>query len=283
MRNLIYFLQRYYLFFLFLFFQSISFYMLVNHNNFQQAAMVNSSNILVGNFYKTVSGLTDYLKLKETNELLQKENAMFRSGMYNSFYDKSAVKIVKVDSNLQQQFTYMAANVINNSTNKRNNYLTLNRGSIHGVKKKMGVICPNGVVGIVMNVSEHYCSVLSLLNNNSKISAKIKETNDFGPLVWDGDNPEYASLVDINKHAFIKVGQTVVTSSFSTIFPEDIPLGKIIKVEYDEGGNFYKLKIKLSTNFSNITSVYIINNLMKDEVEQLKEKSENEPENPQAN
>lgn len=247
--------------------------MLVNQNNFQQAATVNSSNALVGSFYESVSGLTDYLKLKETNEMLQRENAMFRTGMFNSYYDKSAVKIVKVDSNLKQQFTYTAANVINNSTNKRNNYLTLNRGSIHGIQKKMGVICPDGVVGIVMNVSEYYCSVLSMLNNNSKISAKVKETNDFGPLVWDGNNPEYANLVDINKHAEVKVGQNIVTSPFSS-FPEDIKLGKIIKVEYDEGGNFYKLKIKLSTNFSNLTSVYIINNLMKDEIEQLKNKSE---------
>ncbi len=285
MRNLIYFLQRYYLFFLFLFFQSISFYMLVNHNNFQQAAVVNTSNSIVGKFYESVSGLTDYLKLKETNEMLQRENAMFRTGMYNSYYDKSAVKIIKVDSNLQQQFTYLSASVINNSTHKRNNYLTLNRGSIHGVKKKMGVICPNGVVGIVMNVSEHYCSVLSLLNNNSKISAKINETNDFGSLVWDGNNPEYASLIDINKHADVKVGQTIVTSSYSTIFPENIPLGKVLKVDYDEGGNFYLLKVKLTTNFTNLTSVYIINNLMKDEIDLLKQKSEEEGEeeqNPQS-
>lgn len=276
MRNLIFFLQRYYLFFLFLFFESIAFYLLVNHNNFQQAAVVNTSNAMVGKFYESMSGLTDYLHLRETNEMLQRENAMFRTGLYNSYYDKSAVKIIKIDSNLQQQFTYMAAKVINNTTNKRNNYLTLNRGRIHGVTKKMGVICPNGVVGIVMNVSEHYCSVLSLLNKNSRISTKVKETSDFGPLVWDGDNPDYATLVDINKHADIKVGQNVVTSSFSTIFPENIPIGKILKVQYDEGGNFYKLKVKLSTNFNNLTSVYIINNLMKEEVEQLEEKSEQE-------
>lgn len=236
---------------------------------------------MVGKFYESMSGLTDYLHLTETNEMLQRENAMFRTGLFSSYYDKSAVKIIKVDSNLQQQFTYMAAKVINNSTNKRNNYLTLNRGRIHGIEKKMGVICPNGVVGIVMNVSERYCSVLSLLNNNSRISAKIKETNDFGPLLWDGDNPEYATLVDINKHAQINVGQNVVTSSFSTIFPENIPLGKILKVSYDEGGNFYKLKVKLATNFNNLTTVYIINNLMKTEIEQLEQQSEQEGEEQQ--
>lgn len=133
----------------------------------------------------------------------------------------------------------------------------------------MGVVSPGGLVGVVMNVSSHYCTVLSLLNKNSHISAKILETNYFGSLEWDGSNPGTATLKDINKHVPVKRGQTVVTSAFSTVFPENIPIGRVEEVGFDPGGNFYELKIKLSTDFSSLSSVYIINNLMKQEIDQL--------------
>ncbi|MSQ79498.1 MAG: rod shape-determining protein MreC [Flavobacteriaceae bacterium] len=273
MRNLLIFLQRYYIFILFITLESIGFSMLVSHNNIQQATMVNASNALVGKFYESVSGLTDYFKLGQVNDQLQQENAMYRMGQLSSFYDNGAVKIVRVDSNLGQQFTYMAAKVLNNSVTMRNNYLTLNRGSIHGVKKQMGVVSPSGLVGVVMNVSPHYCTVLSMLNKNSHISAKIIENNYFGSLEWNGDDPRNATLKDINKHVEVKLGQTVVTSSYSTVFPEGIPIGKIQKVGFDPGGNFYELKVKLSTDFSSLSSVYIITNLMKDEIDLLEEKT----------
>jgi rod shape-determining protein MreC len=249
--------------------------MLVNHNNFQQAAVVNSSNYVIGSFYESVSGLTEYLDLRTTNEQLQKENALFRTGQITSFYDRGAVQNVRIDSNLEQQFTYLPAKVINNSINQRNNFLTLNRGKIHGIQKYMGVMCPEGVVGIVMNVEEHFCSVQSILNKNSKISAKIKENNTFGTLEWDGEDPYYANLININRQADVKVGQTILTSLHSKIFPENIAVGKIVKVGHDDGGNFYTVRVKLSTDFGSLDAVYIINNLMKAEIEKLEKNDSN--------
>ena len=200
---------------------------------------------------------------------MAQENARYRSGLESSFYDQKAVAIRKTDSSLVHQYTYIPARVINNSVIYRNNYLTLNRGSIHGVKKHMGVICPGGVVGIVMNVSEHFCTVQSALNKNSIINAKILENNYFGPLVWEGEDPRYGILKDINKHVEVKKSQTVVTSAFSHIFPENIPIGKIEEVGYDPGGNFYRLEVRLSTPFASLSNAYIILNKMQDEINAL--------------
>ena len=124
---------------------------------------------------------------------------------------------------------------INNSINRRSNYLTLNRGRIHGIKPQMAVIGPAGVVGIVLHVSNHFCTVLSLLNSQIKLSAKIRENNYFGSLTWDGKDPIYATLGEINKHVKIEVGQHVVTSAYSTIFPENINIGLVEEVGFDEG------------------------------------------------
>lgn len=283
MRNLILFFQKFYLFFLFIGLEGLSFYLLAKHNNFQNAAVVNSSNFIVGKFYESVSWFTDYLKLRDVNELLLQENANFRSGSIQSYYNPASQTFTKADSGMLQQYTFIPARVINNTISLRNNYLVLNRGKIHGIAKNMAVISSVGIVGIVMDVSDHYCSIQSFLNKNARHSVKIKENGYFGPLVWEGQDPEYGVLLDINKHVNVKVGQDIVTSGFSAIFPEGINVGKIDKIEYDAGGNFYKLKIKLSTDFRNLSSVYIVNSLFKKEVEELETKAEEQEKNNNQN
>ncbi len=254
--------------------ETVSFYLLAKNNNFQNTAVVNASNYLVGQFYESVSWFTDYLKLRDVNDQLLQENAKFRSGTIQSFYNGNIDQTTKVDSGLTQQYTYIPARVINNTTNLRNNYLILNRGTKHGIAKNMAVITSSGIVGIVMEASDNYCSVQSFLNKNAQISVKIKENGYFGPLVWDGQDPLYGTLTDINKHVNVKVGQDIITSGFSSIFPEGINVGKVEAVDYDAGGNFYKLKIKLATDFGNVSAVYIVNSLLKKEVEQLETNAE---------
>lgn len=246
--------------------ESLAFLLLVKHNSFQNAAVTSAANYWVGTFYESFAGVLDYLRLDEINEALRNENAMLRGKQPNSFFRNQADTLVAKDSLGVIQYAYIPAKVINNSVVYRNNYLTLNRGSKDGVKKHMGVICPEGIVGIVMNVSDHFCTVQSALNKNSIINARVSENNYFGPLIWEGEDPRFGILKDINKHVEVKKGQTIVTSSYSHIFPENIPIGTIDEVGYDQGGNFYRLKVKLVTPFERLSSAYIIIHKMQDEL-----------------
>jgi rod shape-determining protein MreC len=133
----------------------------------------------------------------------------------------------------------------------------------------MGVISESGVVGIVMSVSDRYSTVLSLLNNNCKISAKMKKNGAFGSLVWDGDDPKFAKLLDVNKHVALSINDEVVTSNFSTIFPEGLPIGRVYSHFLDAGDNFHTIKVELNTDFSTLSTVYVIRNLFKEEQQTL--------------
>ena len=163
--------------------------------------------------------------------------------------------------------------MINNSTNKRNNYLTLNKGKLDGVKPEMGVISSDGVVGIVKDVSDHYCSVMSLCNKDFHTSAKLKKNNYFGNLSWEGGNPSKAVVIEIPKHVPLVKGDTLVTTIYSGIFPEGIKIGTIDNFEIKAGENFYTSVVNLSTNFYNLSYVYIVNNIFKGEQKKLEANS----------
>ena len=199
------------------------------------------------------------------------ENARLRNQLLTSYYQNNVSLTNINDTVYKQQYTYIAARVVNNSVTKRNNYITLNRGSLHGIEPEMGVISENGVVGIVMTVSPHYCTVLSVLNSNCKLSAKIQKNGAFGSLVWDGADPTQAKLLDVNKHVPVAVNDLVITSNFSPIFPEGLPIGKIKTHSLDAGDNFHNMKVELFTNFSTVSTVYIIKNLLKAEQQTLEE------------
>ncbi len=269
MRNIIVFIYKYYVFLLFLLLEFFSLYLIYRYNTYQRASFINFSNGVSGNVFNTVANFKSYFRLRQINDSLQLENARLRSELFTSYYNNEIRDFKVNDSIYKQQYTYVAAKVLNNSVNRRNNYLTLNRGRIHGVKQQMGVICDNGVVGIVMGVSDRFCTVLSLLNSNAKISAKIADNNAFGSLVWDGDDPTTCRLLDVNKHVEVENGKRIVTSGFSTIFPENIPIGEVYTHSLEAGDNFHTIKVKLATSFGNLTSVYIINNFYKEEMDSL--------------
>lgn len=276
MYNLIIFIKKRANFFLFIFLELICFALIFRNNSFQHSAFVNSSNTFSGNVLSLVADIREYLYLKEVNEQLAAENARLHSLSSESLNKTMAENNITTinDTLLKQQYKYINAKIINNSVNKRNNYITLNKGSKHGIKPEAAVISSNGIVGITKDVSENFTSVLSVLNKDAKISAKIKKFNDFGSLSWNGDDYRFGTLTDIPTHLPLKIGDTIVTNSFSNIFPDNVLIGTIYFIEKDEGGNFFNLKIKFNINFKNLTHVYVVTNLLKDERKILEEKSQ---------
>jgi len=156
-----------------------------------------------------------------------------------------------------------------NTTNKRNNYLTLNKGSNQGIAKDMGVITSTGIVGIVKEVSANFSSVISVLHKETKISAKVKKNGHLGTVIWTGGDYSNGELIDIPTHVKPVIGDTIITSGYSTSFPEGIMIGTISDFKIVKGDNFYTITIKFSTDFNNISYAYVIRNIMKDELDKL--------------
>jgi rod shape-determining protein MreC len=271
MRNLLIFLWKYNFFIFFLLLEVLCIYMIAQNSNFHHASFVNSTSKISTRINSGVSAVTEYINLKATNEALARENAALKSILPGTYYIDSALREVYNDTVYHQQYRFMKAKVINNSINRRSNYLTLDRGSLQGVKPEMGVICPDGIVGIVKDVSEHYCSVISFLHKDSRYSARVKKNGFIGSMIWEGYDAQIASLKDIAKHVKLAKGDTIVTSSFSSIFPEGIMMGKIDFVEANTGVNFQDVRVKLSTPFGNLSYVYLVDNLMKDEQKKIEE------------
>ena len=269
MRNLIFFISKYYVFFMFFGLEIFSFIVIYRFNHYQKANFINYTTGVTSSFYSAVSNTEQYFSLRKMNDSLQIENAKLRSQLFSSYYQNGLTVKTINDTLYKQQYEYIAATVVNNSVTKRNNYITLNRGSLHGIEPQMGVISESGIVGIVLSVSPRYCTVLSLLNNNCKISAKVKKNGAFGSLVWDGADPSIARLLDVNKHVPVATNDLIITSNYSTIFPEGIPIGKIYSHTLDAGDNFHTIKVELFTDFSTVSTVYVIRNLLKQEQQTL--------------
>lgn len=276
MKNIFVFFWRNHFVFLFLILQSLAIYLLIQNNNYQRAGFINSASATAGNFLNVYNNITEYFSLKKANEILAAENAELKKHNPSSYF-RYDVQVFNInDTVYRQQYTYLAARVVNKTVNKRNNYLTLNRGSLHGVKRDMAVITPVGVVGIVKDVSENFCTVISMLNVNSKISAQIKNNNYFGSVVWNGNNDYAVDLVDIPSHVKLYKGDTVVTTSYSKTFPEGVVVGTIEEFELKAGNNFYTIKVKPGTDFRSVTNVYVAGNLLKNEQVQLEQDSTND-------
>lgn len=274
MRNLIRFIEKNAILFLFLILEGFAFYLLFQNHNFHRASFLNSTNKISGGIYAQYSEFTDYLNLKEVNLQLAKENERLRELQINSYEKLFGPNFLINDTIYQQQYLYTKAKIINNSVNKQNNYLTLNIGSKNGVKNGMGVVAPNGVVGIVQNVSPHFSTVVSLLHGSSKISVKLKKTNYFGSMQWDGKDYRQGILYDIPKHVELSIGDTVVTSGYSSTFPANITVATIADFNQPKGDNFYNIKLNFSMDFKNLSYVYVVKNIRSTEQKELEEKRE---------
>jgi rod shape-determining protein MreC len=260
MRNLLIFITKYNAFFLFLIFEVSSLLIYVKYNSFQKATFLNSTNQVTGNLYARKDELDSYLSLREVNDQLAKENAALRNQLKSSFYVDTLAKHKVVDSTYKQQYEYIPAKVINNSINRRDNYLTIDRGAKQGIAKGMGVICGDGVVGIVIVVSEHLSVVQSLLHKDTRISAMLADNKAIGSLVWGDDlNPHNAQLLNVNNNVKSHVGEMVVTSGYS-LFPAGVPIGKVTSLHTKSGGFFLNMEVALTVDFSKLQYVNVVDN-----------------------
>ncbi|REJ85305.1 MAG: rod shape-determining protein MreC [Bacteroidetes bacterium] len=271
MRNLFLFLWRYNFFIFFLLLEVLCGYLIIRNKSFQRSSFVNSASQVSARVNSSISGITEYINLKNANEALARENAGLKSLYPDVYYVDSALKRLANDTIYKQQYTFITARVINNSVNRRNNYLTLSRGEKHGVAQEMGVITSDGIVGIVKDVSEHYSSVMSILHKDSRISARIKKSGYIGSFVWGGYDPFKGELKDIAKHVKVMPGDTIVTSAFSAIFPEGIMIGTVNEVNTETGSNFQEISVNLSVNYGSLRHVYIVQNNMRAEQINLEE------------
>jgi len=269
MRNLIFFFYKYYTFILFFTLELFSFVVIYQYNHYQKASFLNFTGGMASGFYETVNSTTNYFGLRNMNDSLMAENARLRSQMINAYYQNGFTQTSINDTLYKQQYEYISANVVNNSVGKRNNYITIDKGKLHGIKPDMGVIGSNGVVGIVTSVSDHFSTIRSALNANTKISCMIQKNNAFGSLEWSGDDPKFSSLKYVNKHVPINSNDEVVTSNFSMLFPQGLPVGKVYAHSIEAGDNFHAIKVELYTNFSTLKNVYVIRNIFKEEQEEL--------------
>jgi rod shape-determining protein MreC len=265
---------------LFILCEIISFVLIYRNNAYQRNMMLTSANAITGSISSASSAVFSYLDLQKVNqELLERNSMLEREVIYlrehlkemsldtidfNSVFLRDTV----FDSNsLDKNYTYdlITARVVNNSTNFINNYITINKGSKEGIRPDMGVVSPHGVVGIVMTVKDHYSVVISILNTKLNINCKLKGTDFSGPLSWKGGDVAYAYLEELPTHAVFEVGDTIVTSGYSAVFPSGIMAGIVESYSKQRDDNFYSLKVRLATDFYSLSALCVILNKAQEE------------------
>jgi len=269
MRNLALFLWKNNFTLLFVSLEVLCIFFLVQNNSYHRTSFINSANNVSGRILQMYSDVDDYFNLKYTNEQLSRENALLRTFSTSAFINTSANLYTVNDLVHKQKYEYISAHVVNNSVNRRNNYLTLDRGSAQGVKADMAVVSTDGVVGVIVSVSKNFSSVMSLLHKDTRISARLKKDGSFGPMAWEGADYRYGTLTDIPNHVQLKKGDTIVTSPHGSTYPENILIGTIEKYEIKSGEPFFTIHVKLSTQFKKLSYVYIVSNTMKAEQDSL--------------
>lgn len=263
MRNLLNFLLKYNYWFLFILLEVICFVLLFRFNNYQQSVYFTSANVVTGKVYEVSGSVSSYFHLKSVNEDLLDRNMLLEQQIANL---ENALRERQVDSvtvnsirNLDNKdYQIFKAHVIRNSLNQADNYITLDKGSSSGIRPEMGVVDGNGVVGIVYKTSPNYSLVISVLNSKSSISCKIVGSEYFGYLKWEHGDSRYAYLKDLPRHAEFNLGDTVVTSGYSTVFPAGVMVGTVDDMSDSNDGLSYLLKIKLATDFGKLGDVRVI-------------------------
>lgn len=279
MRNIFLFIRRFFNLLLFFVLQGTAIYILATYNKTHQAFFASAANEVTGSISSKYNAVDYYFRLKQTNDQLAAENARLHNELSTSFQNPDTARILKIDSLLKdtiglvRKFNFLEAKVVNNSISDENNYMTIHRGALQGVKKGMAVIGPDGIVGSVTLVSDNYSRVMSLLNHKSKVSAMLKRGFYQGIIDWDGKDPQYVQLRNIPKSAQVRKGDSVLTSNLSGSFPPGLMVGIIAGIDSDPSTSFYILNIKTATNFFTVQYVYLTENLLGKEQEELETKT----------
>lgn len=271
MKTLFRFIVKYQFVILFLVLETFSFWLLSRHTYYQKSKIESVTISFSGYTNEKISNVRNYFRLKTTNETLAQENLELRKQLAILAQKNEVLNDLQREIVVDSLYRYTPAKIINNSVNKRYNYLTLNKGSNAGIEPEMGVISQNGIIGIIVGVSPNYSTVISLLNIDLKLSAKLSKSNHFGSLYWEGGNYREVTLNDIPQHVPIAIGDTVSTSGFSSIFPENVPIG-VISSFTAKGSNFYRIRVKLFKDFKGLYNVWIVSNEHKQELLQLEER-----------
>jgi rod shape-determining protein MreC len=273
LRNLVNFILKnvhWLLFFLLAFF---SFYLFIHNNEFQRSKYLSVFQEIAGRVYQVSNSVESYMNLKTINSDLMRRIAVLEQEIRDSKKEVETLSELVFSMDVHEYerayssgFSFIPAQVVNNQiTRIGNNYITLNKGTLAGVREDMGVLSPNGIVGVVINVSPHFSKVISILNPKYQPSCKIKKTDYSGTLSWDGKDSRYISLKELPQHALFNIGDTIVTSGFSTVFPEGVPVGTVEDTFKKKGEDYNSLKVKLFTNFSALSEVLVVVNAQKEE------------------
>jgi len=274
MRNLFLLIIKYGGFLSFLAFEAICFLLIIKNNQKQGEIWAHSSNYFSGVLYEKFDNVTRYWNLSAVSDSLANENARLRAELKVARFQEDVLEGAVSEEKWQQHYTYISAEIVNNSINRFNNFITINRGKRHGISPRMAVIDDRGLIGITTKVGDYYSSVMSILNKESKIGASIKRNNYFGSLVWQNNNPTIVQLSDIPKHANVQIGDTIQTSGYSSIFPGGIPIGVVNEFNLPAGSNFFKIDVELFNDIAKAKYVNVVNNLMKSEINKIEEESD---------
>ena len=256
--------------------------LIISFNNYQSATVFTSANNIAGNAYGILSDVNSYFGLKEKNDELFEYNRLLLNELEQTkeelkkYKDSTSVADNGYIQNNRDGYFYLTACVVNNNLNKVNNFVTIDKGEKDGILSEMGVFNSQGVVGIVYSTSENFALVIPLLNSKSNISCRVKGTNSYSTLQWNGGDARYSYLVDLPRYAVFEKGDTVVTSGFSSIFPAGVPVGVIDNLEDAEDGLFFKARVELFVDFSSIENLFVVGNNKKEEQELLEKTIEKE-------
>jgi rod shape-determining protein MreC len=269
MEALFAFIKRYNYVFVFLLLEIFSIVFITQNSNYQGSKIVQAGNAVAGRCYGTMSLIRDYFGLRKENERLAAENAELRARLESSYISYNLREFVHEDTVYKQRYSYTEARVVKNSWNQTNNYIMINKGRLQGVHLDQAVISPQGIVGVVVNTTDNFATVMPVLHSNSRNSVRINRINTNGSLLWRGGDFRFATLVDIPTTHTLKTNDTIVTSGMANDFPEGVMVGFVDKVMTERGSGFYTIKVRLATEFNKLDHVYIIDNRFKAEQDSL--------------
>lgn len=265
------FFRRYVKWLVLLVYVVISCALLANSDPYRQHVWLTSASSVSGAIYGVGHNITSFFSLREVNDDLNRRNAVLEAEVANLREQISSMKLLSFTDTMPTpdsvaHFGFIVANVINNSVHHPHNYITIDKGSLDGIRPEMGVIDHSGVVGTVSAVGPHYSRIISLLNPNFRLSCKIKGSEHFGSLVWDGEDPSRALLEELPRHTVFAPGDTVVTSGYSAVFPAGLPVGVILPDNSSHSENFFTLPVELFADFTRLSNVQVVVNNRRDEL-----------------
>lgn len=280
MKNLIQFFIRYSIFFLFLLLETTAFLLIVHNTGYQRIVLLSSANSIAARMYQVSGSVIDFFKLKQANIKLNEENADLRNQIVELQNELGRIRNQQNDTTYipaENDLQYISAKIINNSTNKYKNYITINKGKRDGIMPGMGVIATDGVVGIVKTVSEKFAVIIPILNPEISINSKFKSNNYIGPVEWQGKDYRFANLMDIARHVHVNKGDSIITSGLTSVFPEGIPVGTVEEFSLGENDAYYNIQLRLAVNFRTLSYVRVIRNNNRPEWESLENTANDNP------